>query len=362
MFKFVKPSLYLLSSFAFFIGLAKAEEPKTTPRRQEMGASINVCDLGRIYSQDYKYSLPEGVLISFLSGNSFDWKKDYTEDEAKRIQEDIQAIWERAVEGAKMYSQGDQKLVATISAGAPGAGKTVVMNQLRKKEESSGKVPYICPDDVCLKQQANTYNADIKAGMDKSDAYTKWRPASNAANHIVLGNLIRGDGKGKRYPLFFGTTSQSHLTHLFYTHLKEHGYKIRVIHVSAPDTVRKESIKIRDKTFVQTTDEDIRDKGLEVTKRVQDTFLKLADTIEFYYRSEATKDATLAATWTRDEASSPLQGKVAILNKEAYEGIKATHNIATQVLKDKGEEAMTWEEAFESTLTNPEALKSLLSS
>lgn len=359
MFKFVKPSFYLCLGLTLIQGYARAEEAKTIPRRQEMASTANVCDLSRIYSDGYTYSLPEGVLKSFLSGNSFDWKKEYTGDEAKRVEEDIQALWARVIEGVDMLPKGDKKLVATISAGAPGAGKTTVMNQVRAQEEATvGKAAYICPDDVCLKGQDKTYNADVTAGMDKGDAYTKWRPASNAANHIILGNLIRGDAEGNRFPLFFGTTSQSPFTGGFYDHLKKHGYNVRVIHVSAPDAVRAESIRIRDKTFVQTTEADIRDKGLEVSKRVQDTFLKYADTVDFYFRDQATGDAKLAARWTREEQSPSLKGRVEIFDSAAYEGVKAVHNGATAALKEKGQEAQTWEEAFESTLTNPEALTS----
>ncbi len=304
-----------------------------------------ICDLSRMYTDDYQYSLPQPVLKTFLSGDSFDHKKAYTREEAARVNADIEALWTKIIADAKPLPKGHKDLVATISAGAPGAGKTTVMNKIKEGQH----VPYVCPDDVCLKGQTQTYLADIERGMNKDAAYTKWRPASNAANHILLGNLIKGNEKG-RYPFFFGTTSQSPFTFKFYEHLKEHGYKIHIIHVSAPDEVRDKSIQQRDKTFVQTTPEDVRDKGLEVTKRVQDTFLKYADTMDLYYRDQVSGDAVLAANWSRVQVSPSLKGRLEIIDPKAYECVKIIHNQATETLRTKGEEAQTWEEAFESTL------------
>jgi hypothetical protein len=54
-----------------------------------------------------------------------------------------------------------------------------------------------------------------------------------------------------------------------------------LIHVSAPDDVRWGSIQERDKTFVQTTEQDIKEKWLLLPQRINDTFLKYADRLSF---------------------------------------------------------------------------------
>ena len=69
------------------------------------------------------------------------------------------------------------------------------------------------------------------------------------------------------------------MTYKFFEFLKEQGYRIRIIHVSASDDVRWGSIQERDQSFVQTTEEDVRMKGLMVPQRITDTFLTHADEI-----------------------------------------------------------------------------------
>lgn len=184
-----------------------------------------------------------------------------------------------------------------------------------------------CPDDVCLKGQTRTYVTDIEAGNDshnvRESAYTKWRSGSNAATHLLLANLIR-----EKYGFFFGATCSSSMTYKFFEFLKEQGYRIKILHVSANDKVRWGSIQERDKTFVQTTEEDVCEKGLMVPQRINDTFLKFSDEIEFYYRDGVSQGATLAAQWIKNEDTSKSAGTLRIIDPEAYEGVKAVHNTA----------------------------------
>lgn len=46
---------------------------------------------------------------------------------------------------------------------------------------------------------------------------------------------------------------------------------------------------------VQTTEQDVREKGLLLSQRINDTFLKYVDEIKFYYRDGVKQDAVLAA-------------------------------------------------------------------
>lgn len=279
--------------------------------------NYDVCDLNLIYTTDgYKYSLPRDILEGFFSGKAFDHKVFYTDEESRKLREDIREIFSRI-----MSQNPDKAKVAVMTAGAPGAGKTTLLRQDLEKQPAAGKhFAYICPDDVCLKEQRHTYRADLDNDtLDaRTAAYNKWRPGSNAATHAILGNLIR---EGRAF--CFGTTSSSPATKFFYKFLKEQGYKIRVLHISAPNDVRWGSIRERDKTFVQTTEADVKQKGIDLPQRINDTFLEFADEIEFYFRTDVNENAVLAAKWTRAEPpSGDMLGTLEIVDRVMYQHVK----------------------------------------
>ena len=280
---------------------------------------IDIFDLSRIYNKEFSYSLPQEVLEKYLSGKAFDASKEYTAEEAFRIKEDVQQLFSLIMEKNPM-----KKPLAVLSAGAPGAGKTILIRQILDLAARKGEqYQYICPDDVCLKNMHRTFNADIEASKGsveaRTAAYAKYRPASNAVSHLLLANAIR-----EKFAFFFGTTCSSPKTPKFLEFLKEQGYQIKIIHVNASDDVRWQSIQERDKTFIQTTQRDVREKGGMVADRIYDTFLRYADEIEFYYRSAVDSNAIHAATWMRVK-SRPF-GKLEIIHRQAYEAIKNLHN------------------------------------
>jgi hypothetical protein len=274
-----------------------------------------------------------------LSGNAFDHREDYSEADSAKLREDINELF------AKIVSAGTVKdCLAVMTAGAPGAGKTMNMRQdLEKKRASGLEYAYICPDDVAAKNLTRTYVAEIESGDQSKEArlaaYNKWRPASNAAAHLILGNLIR-----EKYAFYFGTTSTGPATGKFFEFLKREGYQIRLIHLSAPDDVRWESIVERDKTYVQTTEADVKEKALLLPQRINDTFLAYADRIEFCYRGALHEDAKLAAVWIRNPISFEALGTLEIIDHFGYAQIKAIHNRAVIAL-EKPE--LLWESAVE---------------
>lgn len=288
----------------------------------------DVCDVNNIYNQEYKYSLPKTVLESFISGKAFDNPSVYSDKEAINLRYDIQEIYDSI-----LAEEPVKENIAIITAGAPGAGKTWKMRQILEENKAAGKVfAYIDPDDVCLRRQTKTYLSDISATNgskeERQAAYNKWRPGSNAANHLILGNLIRS-----KYGFCFGTTSSGPATGSFFDFLKKQGYQIRLIHVTAPEETRWESIKERDKNFVQTTEQDTREKGYLLPQRINDTFLKHADRIEFYYRDEVKQNAQLAAVWVRNSEGSDKLGTLEVVTPALYRKIKVVHNAAVEVLK-----------------------------
>lgn len=299
----------------------------------------DVCNVSSIYNKNYQYSLPQKILESFLSGKAFDNPEVYTSQESEKLRDDINELYQKMLTTSPVKEN-----LAIITAGAPGAGKTVKLRQDLEENASRGKnYAYICPDDVCLKNQVRTYVADIESSdqsmISRQKAYNKWRPGSNAATHLILGNLIR-----EKFAFYFGTTSSGPATGKFFEFLKAQGYTIRLIHVSASDDIRWGSIQERDKTFVQTTEEDVKEKGLLLPQRINDTFLKYADEIEFYYRNEVKQDAVLAARWFRNKNGSEFIGTLQILDSQYYEKIKSVHNAAVDILKKP---ELLWEEAVE---------------
>lgn len=315
---------FLTASLAICLGLAA--DDLSNKEYDAMIPRVDVCDLNRIYSEEFTYSLPRKNLEEMLSGVAFDNKIPYTEQERQDLIEDINNIYHEI-----MAKNPEKTNMAVISAGAPGAGKTFLMRTLLEEEAAEGRqFAYIDPDDVCLKKQRHTYLKDIEAsdGCFESHkaAYDKWRPASNAANHIILANLIRD-----HVSFFFGSTSSSPYTNRSFDFLKRHGYEIRLIHVTAPDDVRWKSIQKRDQTFVQTTEKDVKEKGVLVPQRLQDTYLPYASEIDFYYRAGVDEPAQLA----KKVILSALENGVATETRrveygssEAMEGVKKIHDEA----------------------------------
>jgi hypothetical protein len=304
-------------------------------------SNFNVCDPTHLYNESYQYSLPEFLLKGFLSGKAFDNPEVYTENESTNLHADINDIFQEILDKKPV-----QEKWAIITAGAPGAGKTIKIEQDLEKNAFEGKnYAYICPDSVCLKKQKRTYQADVtddKSPENHLKAYNKWRPGSNAATHLILGNLIR-----KNYAFYFGSTSSSPQTGKFFEFLKKQGYKIKLIHVSASDEIRWKSIQKRDEGFVQTTVEDVSEKGLLLPQRINDTFLKYADEIEFYSRDDAENDAVLAARWLRNEDDSDVEGTLEILDKKHYENIKLIHNTSITKLNNPELQNLDWEQTVE---------------
>jgi hypothetical protein len=294
-----------------------------------MAISDDVCEFRRIYRGEgqYNYSLPEHVLRSFYSGNSFDYKKDYSPDELKRLHDDINEIFQTVLADHPVRGP-----IAVLTAGASGVGKTVKLHQdLKAHTTLKRRYAYVCPDDVCLKSMRRTYVADIEKSDGSAEAraaaYNKWRPGSNAAAHLILANLIR-----EKIAFYFGTTSSGDGTPNFYKFIKSQGYSIRVIHLSAPDDVRLGSIQERNTTFIQVTAQDVQAKGRDIVKRIEDTFLSFATTIEFWEREEVNGDAHQAAVWVRNPEGSPVQGHLLIVCPVRYVQAKAIHNAATEAL------------------------------
>src|SRR5579862_8649477 len=81
------------------------------------------CNLDPIYDPEgFNYSLPRTVLESFLDGKAFDHKESYSSSERASLEQDINTLYTRILEKDPL-----KKPCIVITAGAPGAGKTILM-------------------------------------------------------------------------------------------------------------------------------------------------------------------------------------------------------------------------------------------
>ena len=286
-------------------------------QKQEAISTIDLFNLDAIYNAQYSYSLPRKVLEGFGKGLGFPENTvEYTPAEIEALKADIQEIWTRI--SSRELSLSKEII---LTAGAPGVGKTTLIRGLWENQDGNLVLAYTCPDDVCLKEMRRTYG--VMVAQDNSPegqrkAYNKWRAASNYAHHLITAHLIR-----QHRSFFFGTTASGDKTGNFLEFLKKNGYLIEILHVTAPDQVRFDSNAKRDQTFIQTTDQDVLNKQLLVHQRIQDTFLKYADRINFYFRKGVDQAPILAATWIRQENG---KGKLEIFDEKVYQELRDLHD------------------------------------
>lgn len=305
--------------------------------------SIDVMNLNDIYNPAFSFSLPRAVLESYIDGTAFGGKKIYTGEDKVNLKLDI-SDWLNEINSHQLQIPKDK--IAVLTAGAPGAGKTKLMKEKLDFEESQGRyVPYLDPDDAFLKTEAKRTYLTQKAEKgstyeDQLKAYEDWRAASNAATQIVLARLIKNDS-----PFYYGTTSTGDKTWIFLNFLKLRGYSIKILHISAPDNVREESVALRNQEFVQVVDADVKGKGILLPQRIQDTYLKYAKEIEFYFRGGAKERPVLAATWIRNPEGTETLGNLHIQDQKMFDEILKVHRAQCEFIT-KGADPDFWERSL----------------
>lgn len=298
----------------------------------EAAQSTDLFNLDAIYNDQFTYSLPRANLENFAKGLGLDNKVEYTPAEFELLKQDIQEIWDRI-----MASNPDRNGHLIVTAGAPGAGKTTLMRSLWEKGETpGGRYAYTCYDDVCLKEMRRTYGAMVKEDPSpegQARAYNKWRAGSHLALNLINAHLVKG-----RFNFYFGTTCSSPMTCKFFDFVRKYGYQsITILHVTAPDQVRWDSVKGH--TFTHTTSQDIINKQLMVHERIQDTILKYGNRVYFYFRPEADKDAILTSTWT--------PGKLDIVAPEMFKVMRDLHDKVCEGMKKP---ELKWANTVDKTL------------
>ena len=274
-------------------------------------AGVSTIDFSEIYNDKFQYFLPKEKMHLWLSGRGFENQDLYSEAEIKIVVELAYRL-RRTVDLAKTFKCG------VFTAGAPGAGKTVLLEGIIAKE---GKAyVYIDPVD----QLKLLYKQLIAQGMlnpellldpkAKKNLYDKWR---SAANFIVHWGMAHAAYQGK--PFYCATTSTSEDTPSYYRYFKNHGYELEVIHVTASKQVCIRSIMERDGVFYQTSSKDIEAKGKAIFDRIKDTFFIFPDKVSFYWRAEFNGNATLAGVWVKQD------NKMQVESSDALNAVKKSH-------------------------------------
>jgi dephospho-CoA kinase len=270
----------------------------------------------------YEYSLKQEKIEEYLAGGGFDNPEPYSPSQVTELKADINKLFQDI-----LAKNPTKDKLAVITAGAPGSGKTYLLRQLGAG--SADAPAYVCPDDTCL-PNLRIYTNAIEQCDGSSDArlkaYNLGRPASNAATQILIGNLVRD-----KYAIYFGTAASSPFTKYFFEFLGKQNYPIELIHVTAPDDVRFQSINERNETLIQVTEKDVKEKGLLVIERIEDTYFKYASVIKFYYRGGAKENAKLSAIWTKS-TEDISKGTLEIVDRDCYKKIKKVHNTAVKNL------------------------------
>ncbi|MBV8801779.1 MAG: AAA family ATPase, partial [Gammaproteobacteria bacterium] len=219
----------------------------------------------------------------------------YTPEEKNEIAKDLKNIREYTFDKAVSLSQSDAPLEYVATAGAPGAGKTTVIETFIKENHLKNYV-YADPDQI-LKNMNYTYRkslsnyhfAEAKSNHDAlKDAYNKWRPASNYICHEMLQIAFGSENKKEtQFCLAHGTTSTNLAVEQLYKKIKSRNYSIHLLLCYSPDPIRKEAIEKREKeqAFVQVDAKEVISKGEDFLKRF-DVYFSYADKISFYWNDK----------------------------------------------------------------------------
>jgi predicted ABC-type ATPase len=216
-------------------------------------------------------------LDGFLSGTVYS-PTPYNEAQQTIIQQELQAIYELTFAGK---TPGDAKNY-TATAGAPGVGKSIFIEQLIASRPGLQAAVYVDPDRQALRFM-NSYK-QMSSEKGGAEAYETYRDASNyICNVLMLLAIYKG------YSIVHGTTSTNdRVAKAILPQLKAEGYNIDIIVLFADADSRKESLlhRIKVQDFYQVTQADAKGKVASVYDRLIDAYLKYADTVTMYYNND----------------------------------------------------------------------------
>jgi len=189
--------------------------------------------------------------------------------------------------------------VYLATAGAPCAGKSTILEQVMLSNNRYGNLVKVDPDRWGMAYMVHSYTAymmgaamtanavDFKAAQVR--AYNVCRPASNVISLEIMNEAV------------------------------EKGYAIDLLVCMASDETRAASATHRstNQGYYQSTPEDVRDKGILLTQRME-TLFNHADNLSFFWRDGAISNAVLAGTIKEDSLD--------IIDEAAWNALSAKHD------------------------------------
>jgi len=216
------------------------------------------------------------TLDAFLAGAEYS-KTPYTPEQQINIQQELQNIF--AITFAGKVPSHDKTYTAT--AGAPGVGKSVFLEQLIAKNPDLQNAVYVDPDRQSLRLM-QCYK-QMSEDLGGKAAYEMYRDASNyICNLLMVWAIYKG------YSIVHGTTSTNErVAKTILPELKCEEYKIDMHVLFADAESRRESLlrRIEVQDFYQVTQADAKGKVAPVYDRLSDAYLKYADTVTIYYNT-----------------------------------------------------------------------------
>ena len=255
-----------------------------------------------------------------------------------QVERDYRHIREDAF-ADKTPEAGRKLYIAT--AGAPGAGKSTVLDQ----ETQGGQDPryanavFVDPDRGAL-EHMRTYRglltAGDKAGMGIKEAgiqaYDRARPASNVISNLIYNEAVEGG-----HNVIHGTTNTAPVVGKSLEKLKAAGYETKLLLVSASDDTRLASVQRRNdqEAFYQSTPEDFKQKSVMFAQRHMDYF-KGADEVSLYWHDAPGKNAVKAAEYK--------EGALTVVNPEAFKAYTDKYETDRQKLAKDNIVVPSWAE------------------
>lgn len=261
----------------------------------------------------------------------------YSAEEKEWIAKDLKVV-KSVCFPEKPESKTRPRYLAT--AGSPGSRKTTTLERFLDTHPDYASCIYIDPDPRTLKYMVHTYvsrslnpltiakvgdyNEVIKQG------YEKWRLGSLYISGVLLEEALEN-----HYDVAHGTTLTADFVPRLLQTIRDAGYEITLLLCSAEDNFRSDAIRYRNEVqrFYQCSPEDAVNKGKFFPQRME-TYFTYADRLHFYWSDDLQTAERLAASWEN--------GRLTIIDQEAWERFGQKYEGVRQALLNDGKEILAW--------------------
>lgn len=239
----------------------------------------------------------------------------YSEEQVAYIKGCLASLFNSVTEGKRPVAPGKQQFIST--AGAPGSGKSVLLEHELANNPTYKNFVYLDPDEVAIKM-IGRYNDMVARYADKRDglhmAYTVWRNASNYLHNSLM-NMVAKQG----YNIALGTTATGGAMSKLYEGLKAQNFTIKTLVLAADDQTRADSLIQRfnvEQTRYLPADHAV-DKADAFIEKFP-LYFKESDEVELFWRSGANESAVKAASYSQKDNQAVVNKHEALDAFDAY--------------------------------------------